>query len=317
MTDHLRVFTAVCCITTGCVDYRVKRFGDGGTPIPDVTGTANRQTDFWEASKTDLIFFGDTSDSMTAELETMGDHARTFMDRLDDYDSDWRMAVVTGPTGCAVGGIISTDVADYTDRFADALITPPGADAVALGADEWGLHNVDQAVQASRSGGCNEGFLRDGALLHIIILSDEPDTSPGSDAGDGYWEDYVDAVQAAKGDDQSVTISGVIGPVPEGCDGAYPGSGYAEAIDATGGALLSICDNWSDSLGVLVLASVQVSDFPLSHVPISDTLEVLVNDEVRTRGWEYQSAENRVHFTEALPTLSYTVTIRYSVAEGA
>ena len=317
MTDRFSVLIAVCGVAAGCVDYRVKRFGDGGAPISDVADSAERQSDFWEASKTDLIFFGDTSDSMTAELETMGDHARTFMDRLDDYDSDWRMAVVTGPSGCAVGGTISTDVADYTDRFAEALVTPPDADAVALGADEWGLHNVTQAVEASRPGGCNEGFLRDGALLHIVVLSDEPDTSPGSEAGDGYWEAYVDAMQAAKGDGQSVTISGVVGPVPDGCDGAYPGAGYAEAIDATGGALLSICDSWTDSLGVLVLASVQVSDFPLSRLPDPTTLEVLVNDGVRTSGWEYQSAENRVHFTEALPTLSYTVTIRYAVADGA
>ena len=98
MTDRLPVLFAVCGVAAGCVDYRVKRFGDGGAPISEVAESAKRQSDFWEASKTDLLFFGDTSDSMTAELETMGENARAFMDRLDDYNSDWRMAVVTGPT---------------------------------------------------------------------------------------------------------------------------------------------------------------------------------------------------------------------------
>ena len=304
-------------ILTGCVEYNVKSFGSGGAPISEIVGSTARQVDFWEASRTDLIFFGDTSDSMSAELETMGDNARTFMDHLDDYDTSWQMAVVTGPSGCAVNGTISTRVDDYTDRFAEALVTPPDADAVAEGADEWGLFNVDQAVQASRPGGCNEGFVRDNALLHIIVLSDEHDSSPGSDAGDdSYWESYIDSIKDVKGDGYGVTVSGVLGPIPDGCDGAYPGFGYSSAIEATGGALLSICDDWHDSLGVLVLASVQVSDFPLTETPDPDTIEVEVNDEERTSGWEYQTNGNLVHFTEALPTLSYTVTIRYDIAEA-
>ena len=66
---------------------------------------------------------------------------------------------------------------------------------------------------------------------------------------------------------------------------------------------------------MLVLASVQVSDFPLSQTPDPDTIEVQVNDEERTSGWEYQADGNLVHFIEELPTISYTVTIAYDVAD--
>jgi len=299
------------------VEYGVKGiFGTGGVSIETVLDEATSQTDFWEASKTDLIFFGDTSSSMATELETMGDHAYAFMDRLDDYDTSWQMAVVTGPTGCAVNGIISKDVEGYDDLFAEALVTPPDAAAIEDGADEWGLYNVDQAVRASAPGECNEGFLRDDALLHVVMLSDEHDSSPGWDGEDeNYWQSYVDSIKTAKGEGYMVTLSGVVGPVPDGCDGAYPGLGYADAVNASSGTLLSICEAWYESLDLLVLASVQVSDFPLSKTPDPDTIQVQVNDEERASGWEYQSDGNLVHFIEELPTISYTVSISYDVAE--
>jgi len=307
----------MCLLWSGCIEYKVRSlFGMGGSAPGTDADETETQVDFWEASKTDLLFFGDTSDSMWSELQTMGDNARAFMDRLDDYDTSWQLAVVTGPSGCGPTGLISTDVADYDTLFAEALVTPPEDAAVAEGADEWGLYNVDQAVQAAVPGGCNEGLLRDSALLHIIMLSDEHDSSPGWDGEEeGYWQTYVDSIRAAKGDDTMVTLSGVLGPVPDGCDGASAGVGYAAAIDATGGAFLSICEAWYEHLDLLVLASVQVSDFPLSQTPVPDTIVVEVNDEERTTGWAYQAADNVVHFSDDLPTISYTVTIRYDIAE--
>jgi hypothetical protein len=147
------------------------------------------------------------------------------------------------------------------------------------------------------------------------MLSDENDESPGWDGADeDYWQTYIDSIQAAKGEGY-VTLSAVVGPVPDGCEGADPGFGYASAVDASGGAFLSICDAWYESLDILVLASVQVSDFPLSQTPDPDTILVEVNDEERDSGWEYQSTGNLVHFSEALPTISYTVSISYDIAD--
>ena len=137
----------------GCLEYGVKSFGIGGTSIHEEMETSARQTDSWEATGTDLIFFGDTSDSMFVELQTMGENALSFMDHLDDYDSAWQILVVTGWDGCGVNGIISADVPDYDALFAEALVTPPGQDAIDAGADEWGLYNTDMAVQESASGG--------------------------------------------------------------------------------------------------------------------------------------------------------------------
>ena len=145
-------FSAICLslLLVGCIDYKVRSiFASGGVAPGSDADEVETQVDFWEASKTDLLFFGDTSDSMWSELQTMGDNALAFMDRLDDYDTSWQIVVATGPTGCGVNGIISTSVEGYDHLFAEALVTPPDAAAAADGADEWGLYNVDQAVQAA------------------------------------------------------------------------------------------------------------------------------------------------------------------------
>ena len=306
----------------GCTEYELKgseRTTDGGEIVDEVVATPKWQVDSWESHSyegTDLIFFGDTSGSMAVELETMGENASTFMDRLDDYGNSWQIIVVTGWDGCGVNGILTPAVSSYDTLFAEALLTPPSQEAIDASADEWGLYDVDMAIQESVPGGCNEGFLRDNALLHVIFLSDEDDNSPGWDGGDpNYWQTYVDSILDSKSSDHLVTFSAVAGPIPDGCDGAEPGTGYAEAVDATGGTLLSICEDWYNQLDTLVDASVQVSDFPLNEIPIVNTLRVVVDNIERSYGWEYQSTGNLIHFTEDPPSTGEEVFIAYEVVE--
>ena len=313
---------AVCTIAAGCSEYEIKpsdRNEDGGEIVDEVVASPEWQVDSWESHSyegTDLVFFGDTSGSMAVELQTMGDHALTFMDRLDDYGNSWQIIVVTGWDGCGVNGILTPTVASYDTLFAEALLTAPAQDAIDASADEWGLYDVDMAIQESGPGGCNEGFLRDNALLHVIFLSDEDDNSPGWDGGDpNYWQTYVDSILTAKSSDHLVTFSAVAGPIPDGCEGAEPGTGYAEAVEATEGTLLSICDEWYNQLDTLVDASVQVSDFPLDQIPIVNTIRVVVDNIERNYGWEYQSSGNLIHFTEDPPSTGEEVFIAYEVVE--
>ena len=62
----------------------------------------------------DVVFFGDTSGSMTEELETLGIEIQAFIDRLDDHVEDWQLMAITGPDGCAVNGILHPEDADYS-----------------------------------------------------------------------------------------------------------------------------------------------------------------------------------------------------------
>jgi hypothetical protein len=265
-----------------------------------------------ELPGTDVLFFGDTSGSMATELTTLGDLVGTFVTRMEDYTTTWQLLAVTGPSGCGVQGVITPDTPDYASVFAQAILTPPGEDEV----DEWGLYNVAQAVQQSDEGECNAGFLREDAVLHVIFISDEDDNSPGWDTDAGYWQGYVDAVLAAKSDPSLVRMSAVVGPVPDGCEGAEPGTGYAEAVEATGGELISICTDWANELDLLVQASIMRSDFALSAWPIVPSISVVVNGEAREEGWEYVGADNLVRFLEELPRSGDRVTIGYRVSDG-
>ena len=283
----------------------------GSSDTPDTTPP---QTDTWDLAEVagiDVLFFGDTSGSMAVELTTLGDEVTSFVERLALYTDRWQLLAVTGPSGCGVGGVLTPETENYASLFATGITTPPGEDDV----DEWGLYNAQQAVSKAAIGACNEGFLREDARLHVIFISDEDDNSPGWDEGNAdYWQTYTDAIVAAKGDANDVVFSGVIGPAPKGCKTAEPGTGYAEAIAAYGGELLSICEAWSKELDVLVDASVAWPIFHLTETPVQTTIEVQVNGSI-VSGWTYNSLDNIIVFTSSVPTIGDVVAVTYDLAE--
>jgi len=225
---------------------------------------------------------------------------------LHEFTDDWQLLAVTGPDGCGVNGVLTPQTQNYEELFAQAIVTPPGQDEV----DEWGLYNVATAIELTGEGECNQGFLRDDAMLHVVFISDEDDNSPGWEEGGDYWRDYVDDVLAAKTYDGAVAFSAVAGPVPDGCEGAEPGWGYADAVEDTEGEFLSICEPWYEELGVLVDVSVRRSVFWLAQTPIVDTIEVEVN-QVAREDWSYDAELNAVLFSTDAPQSGDEVLIRY------
>ena len=135
--------------------------------------------------------------------------------------------------------------------------------------------------------------MRDDAMLHIIDISDEPEQSDQM-TGET-WDILLDNV-VEKGDPVLTTVSAIAGDVPDGCDGASAGTGYAEAVAATNGVFLSICQNWSTKQnGMLAAASVNQDTFALSDVPIEESIKVWVNG-VETTDWQYDALSTRLLF---------------------
>ena len=318
----MRHLPLILILQLSCSDYKFTpepTVDEGETAEPPIDTAppeteATPQTDSWDLDEDagiDVLFFGDTSGSMAIELTELGSQVTTFVEQLANYTDQWQLLAVTGPSGCGVNGVLTPETSDYATLFANGITTPPGEDEV----DEWGLYNSLQAISKSASGGCNEGFLRDDARIHIIFISDEDDHSPGWDKGDkNYWQTYTDAIVAAKGDANQVVFSGVIGPLPDGCDGAVAGTGYAESIEAYGGELLSICKAWYDEIDVLVDASIAWPIFHLTETPVQATLQVYVNGEERTV-WTYNGIDNTIVFTKEVPTIGDSVSVTYEVDE--
>ncbi len=305
MKIHLGL-TALVALSVGCSDHMIA----GPEPAAEewiVTGDA------------DIIVYADTSTSMQDNtLETVASSVEVILARLGEADVNWQVLAVTGPDGCGQNGIITDETEDWQNKFAEGIRLPPepqfDENGVDLSVDEWGLFNAQAAVDASAPGGCNEGFLRDDAHLHVVYISDEDDNSPGFDGTDPeYWRPYVDAVVASKADPAFVHLSAVTGPAPVGCSFADYGRGYVEAVNSVEGELLSICDDWAFEADALADTSVTRDSFTLKDPPIEGSIRMFVDGLERIGGWTHDPELNEVVFASDLPFAGQEVRATYDV----
>ena len=171
---------------------------------------------------------------------------------------------------------------------------------------------ANNAVENTDAGECNSGFMRSNALLHIVLVSDEPEQSSNS------WDHYVDQMIAKKGNAANIRISAIAGDYPGGCsgNGAYAdaGSGYWEAVNATGGIFMSFCSNWSSpqNLQLLAEASVIVNSYPLDYPAVESTIVVEINGLPVVGPWHYDASTNSVIFDTFPPEEGDLVRIEYA-----
>ncbi len=260
---------------------------------------------------TDIMFSLDSSCSMSSDIWTMSSNFDPFIDLLQALTGDWQIIVANDDDGCAESGVMRPGNPNYSDQFkSDLFAFNWNADytEALLSVNEAGIQNSDNLE-------CNDGFLREGAMLHIIDISDEPEQS-FQETG-RQWDELVDSIIAKKGDPALVTISAIAGDVPNGCDDAAAGTGYWEAVDATGGVFLSICDEWQQSanLELLAQASVNQHRFTLSSAAVEDSIEVTVNGVVRT-DWIYDAATWIVEITGEAPGSGDEILIAYLSMDG-
>jgi len=233
-----------------------------------------------EFDAVDVLFWVDQSGSMEEEQADLGLQAEGYMAILETAGVDWQLGVVTDDDGCLNSGIITADSVDPGGSFASGVVGPSG---------DWieaGLSVADAAFGASQ-GGCNDGLLRADAATRLVLVTDELEQSSES------WSALLTDLQAASNE---LVVSAVAGDYPHGCPGAEAGSGYYEAVTATGGFYLSICDgDWSSHAAALASqADGIVGDtYVLSRTPIPETLVVEHNGDAFS-AWSYDAVGNAV-----------------------
>ncbi len=278
----------------------------GGTDRGTASGLgiyAGDYTDTWEIPSdppVDLLFSVDQSGSMDDDQASLGNNFANFISQLSNYTTDWRIIVANNDNGCNQGGILTSTTSGYINTFQTQVSAGGGWYTESL------LTVAQSAIEATDSGECNQNFMRSDALLHIILVSDEPEQSSGS------WSTYVTNIQNKKGSVANVKISAIAGDYPGGCGSAMAGTGYYEAVNATGGEFLSICSNWASMVETLADASIELSEYELSHTADPDTIVVRVNGSEVTSGWHYEESNNSVLFTNGIPEEGDTVRITYS-----
>jgi hypothetical protein len=240
----------------------------------------------------DILFAIDQSGSMDDDAVALAENFGAFTRALESTTADWRAGVVTLDDACFNGGVLEPSTTDLQARIAEAVTRGTDAETTY---DERLLQLVARALVAP----CNAGFPRADALLHVIVVSDEPERSV-EDAAAWTWDFWLEQIQTAAPD---VAISGVVDR--DRCNAGD--RGYAQAIAATGGERRSICSaDWAADLAAIAdVARTRGRRFVLADVPAPETIQVSVDGAPVTFTWD--AATNAVEL-QAGPGAVVTVT---------
>lgn len=278
----------------------------------DETGMADAGDAIEESGceRVDLLFVIDNSGSMGDEQSNLVNSVPSFISeiqtQLADADS-YHVGVITtdeyeyNDGGCEAEGamVIATGGSDssegvcgpYADGFSymtendDLDVAFPCAALV--GTDGDGDERPMQTMQAALApdmngpGHCNDGFLRDDALLVIVIITDEEDdhevdgclqtAHPGSSGDPADWFEGIVAAKA--GVEENIVVLALVGPPgpdPEACPvldkciGGVEGAEVAQRVTDfttmfTNGIVGRICEPsygsfFSEAVGVIATA---------------------------------------------------------------
>jgi len=266
----------------------------------------SRQTETFTtpgAPPVDVLITIDQSGSMDVNQSAVNAGFPAFVSELQGV-SDWRLMMVTNAhTQCTTTGVL-----DPTTANVDSILT---SNAFVAAHDDNGGANLTEALlemshlalTKTGPGNCNEGFLRPGALLHIITISDEPEQSGQTAA---HWvsqfENYVS-------DPALLRVSAVVDL--SGC--SLGANGYTQAVSQTGGSSLDICNaQWGQQftdIATEVLAGIQA--YSLANAAEPSTIDVEVNG-VPTYDYVYDPGTETVTIKSPYIGEKDTVDISYS-----
>jgi predicted small secreted protein len=324
--DHIVGVLAVAVAATGCASDRgfsqdIKVWGESNPPAVESPYGSDRIVQV-TIPQVDVLFVVDNSCSMEEEQEALGANFDAFLEFFVGSGLDYHV------------GVVSTDM--YDPQHAGALREVNGFRWLQEGTDDpQGLldtmvnmgtegHWVEKGRAAAYTAvellaeSTNEGFIRDGAGLHITVVSDEDDESDGSPIS---RQEFVDWMLNARDNRQLVSFNSIVGPAT-GCQTALePGSDYLAVTQAVGGVDWSICTpEWDGVLELLGFRAAGLQqEFFLSQLPVEDTIEVSVESAgaVTTfeRGEEfvYDARRNSVRFVEFLPKELDVITVDYQL----
>jgi hypothetical protein len=238
--------------------------------------------------------------------QTFLEHLPLFFDFLIGSGIDWHVGVVSSGVGDPVTAGVLLDLGGQ--RWLEPEIPNP------ISSLSWGTEDllsqprdaVYEALEIERDV-ANAGFLRDGAPLTVVVVSDGEDSSVLGEAA------FVDWLVARDGT-YSCVLTG-------------PGTACEATSALAGGVAIDVVDQEGyELLGLLATGLTQ--QFSLSGQPDPATLEVEVEDpggavysfypaELDDEGnvvdgdWVYDEVRNSIRFLEFVPNPGSAVRLRY------
>lgn len=338
----------------GCTEYVI----DGGwdhlisVPNPPALATPYKTDRIVQTtpSEVDVLFVLDNSGSMREEQEKLARNLPVFLDYFVDSGLSWHLGVVTtdvengfpGQLRSAAGYALITPTTPEPERLFEQLVRVGiggASDEKGLFATFLALAKPSPQLQVS-----NRGINRPNAALHVVVVSDEEDSS-GYDQEPYELADFLDTTKPSP--EIPVTFNSIVGPGPRGCanseTNAVWGSRYQEVTDTLGGSFWSICQqDWAPILDELGALTTQIrKEFFLSELPVPGTLTVVVKDrgkvwtgedvdhppepelacvatdEVGCFHYRYDERRNSVFFLDYVPSPQAEVRLRYALLAAA
>jgi hypothetical protein len=292
--------------------------------------------------KVDVLWVIDDSCSMSEEQQKLATNFPSFIEFFLDSGLDYHIGVVSTDTDAPNKRGRLQGAGSY--RFIDPNTPNPVAlfgQMATLGTggaiDERGRRATQMALTDPQVNGYNAGFYRDEASLHVVIISDENDSSGSNPTRN----EFINFLQTLKEDPELVTFSSVVGP-QGGCATADPGVEYIAVTNAVGGIHESICaQDWVPVLEELGLQAAGLRrEYFLSEIPVPGTLEVWVIDgdfnyegvdqvefDAADGDWdkvcpsvcftyEYNAQRNSILMEDFVPSPLAEINIRYELLSG-
>lgn len=304
--------------------------------------------------KVDILWVVDNSGSMQEEQANLGRNFTSFITKLQEREIDFQLAVTSTdvcgetpdakcpgwvflgsyhhPGYSALAGEFSGDANTSILRTGDTDLAGKFMQNVSLGiigsGAEHGLTAAMNAMQLSGNADSrNHGFLRDDALLSVIVVSDEEDNGvklkqQGYSNYSYTEDDFISFVKGHKqqGDFSVNAIVGTLDPktgsICRSGDGApvEAGQQYINAAEKTGGLTASICDgdfaNALDAIGGDVVG--QASQLTLAAKPFPFTLRVFVNEIEATQHIDFIESANAIRFHDGhVPNPGANIRVSY------
>ncbi len=273
-------------------------------------------------SGVDILWVIDNSGTMSGEQQRLGEAFEGITSMFEDTVADFRLGVITTDVddpeqrGRLQGdpAVLGPDTPELAEAFvANAAVGTQGSKY------EQGFEALELAMTEAAE--VNEGFFREGAILEVVVVSDEDDHGQA---------DVVSVMGDLTGlvpDPDRFRLHAIVGDEPYGCltaeSSAEAGSRYLAAARLSEGFDGSIClDDWTPLLEEIGLAVLGMQDtFVLSKEPDLDSLEVTVDDVLIPRraadGWSYDIGQNAIVFDRyAVPRPGMAIKATYFAHRG-
>ncbi len=329
-----RALVITTLLAAACSDYELTQF--------EAQDVFRQQP----AGEVDIILVVDNSCSMQPYQQKLGENFDSFLTYLEEGQVEYHIGVLTttievpdaGP-GCSqmeveqipsggylVGDTVITNETDGAEAIFEQLVNV----GTCGNGYEMGLESAYRALTPPILNDGNLDLLRSSAMLSLIFVSDEEDSSPLP------VSDYINYFRQLKGleDRSAVNASALVVEDIADCSqeqlnsGATVGSRYVDVATESNGLLGNICDDdFTEILTELSYRASRLQDtFYLTKLPAPASLLVSVNDvEVpcdagewtyQTEGEGSQMVGKIVFERESLPPPDAAINITYDYGSG-